>query len=451
MLGGIWRGELVVLGGKLETTISIVPLTGGGYFAALDVPEQRVSRMSVETEVQGDSVRFWVPQAACRFVARFDTARKELIGTWSSAGVQTPLVLHHAPMPALAPAKRRYARSYREEDVVFVNPQAKMQLAGAITVPPGKGPFPAVLLLSDRGAQDRDGTSDNSDFRLLGALADGLTKHGLVVLRYDDRGVGASNGQTANTTIEMRASDVQAALNFLRSLPEVNIARIGVVGHGEGANVGLLAATLPLPPAFVVSLAGYGLPGQQALLQQLVNKLRVQGESPARIQACYERQLTMYDIIRNATLWQARAIVANMLRQDCEGMDPAAVRAEVADLTSIMQRDFLVFDPLATLDQVHCPVLLLNGTNDEETPAALHLTALAGELKSVNHAVTIKRLPGVNHLMQPPRAEWTLLNAELVPLVSPTVQEVLYAWIKGVSIEVMKINNLGKVRRLAQF
>lgn len=439
MLGGIWRGELTVLGGRLETTISVVPLTGGGYFAALDVPAQRVSRMSVELEVRGDSVAFWVPQAACRFVARLDTAQKELVGTWTNAGIRTPLALHYNPMPALEPPKAQLSRPYAEEEVVFANPQAKVQLAGTFTVPPGQGPFPAVVLLSDSGPQDRDGTSPTTNFRLLGSLADGLARHGVAVLRYDDRGVGASGGQTATTTIEMRAADMQAALNFLRSRPEVNIARIGAVGHGEGANVALLAATLPLPPAFVISLAGYGLVGKQTRLQQLASDLRTAGETPVRAQAAYERRITMYNIVQNATLPQARAIVANMLRQDRKDIDPAIVQAEVADITSPAQRDFLAFDPLATLDQVHCPVLLLGGTSDELAPATLHLNALAGELKSVNHTVTVKRLPGINHLMQPPRSEWTMLNSELVPVVSPHVQEAIQTWVKSLSADAIRV------------
>ena len=440
-LGGIWRGELPVAGGQQETTISVVSLTAGGYFAALDVPAQHLNRLNVEVAMQGDSVTFWVPQVGSRFSARYDIDRMELVGTWTKEGRRTPLVLYHNPMPTVGQTKGRRPMFYNEEEVAFQNPQAKVQLAGTLTMPLGKGPFPAVVLLSDVGAQDRDGTEADGNYRLLGALADGLTRHGVVVLRYDDRGVGKSGGKTSNTTTEMRTADVQAALNYLRTRPEVDIARVGAIGHGEGANVALLAATQPLPPKFVVALAGYGLPGQQTQLRQLVNELRTQGTPPTKVEAAYERRRTMYDVIRLATLPQARAIVANMLRQDCEGMDPKAVRAEVAELTSPWQRAFLEFDPLATLDQVQCPVLLLSGTSDDVAPAARHLRTLAKELKSANHAVTVKKVPGVNHLLQPPRISWTLLNTDLMPLLSPVVQTTVNTWITGLTPETTKLKN----------
>ncbi|GAA4352563.1 alpha/beta hydrolase [Hymenobacter saemangeumensis] len=412
-------------------TISVVPLAGGTFFAALDVPAQKVFRMPVEVTVRGDSVLLWMPQAESRYKARLDTVRKELSGTWTQPGVSSPVVLHHAPMPTASGKGTRLTPPYREEEVVFSNPASRLNLGGTLTIPPGPGPFPAVVLVSDMGPHDRDGSVN--DFRLLGALADYLTRRGIAVLRYDDRGVGQSGGSSAAATTAALVTDVQAALNFLRARLEININRIGVVGHGEGANVALLAAGQPLPPAFVVSLAGYGLPGQQTLLQQQVDQLKAQKLDPAKVQAAYERQRTMYDIIRQTNAQQAQAIVANMLRQDCDGMDPRAAQSEAAQMLTPWQRYFLAFDPIASLDQVKCPVLLLNGTNDLEAPADLHLSALEKELKSVNKATTSKRLAGLNHLFQPPKTEWTLLNGEMRPLVSPIAQEAIREWITGLS------------------
>jgi|SRR6476661_10311503 len=428
-LGGLWKGPLPVLGGKLDMTISVVPLAGGSYFAALDVPAQKVSRMPVEVTVRGDSVLLWMPQAESRYQARLDTVRKELSGTWTQPGVNSPVVLKHAPMPSISGKGTRLTPPYREEEVIFTNPASRLNLAGTLTIPPGAGPFPAVVLVSDMGAQDRDGSVN--DFRPLGSLADYLTRRGVAVLRYDDRGVGQSEGNTAAATTAALVTDVQAAINFLRARLEININRIGVIGHGEGANVALLAAGQPLPPAFVVSLAGYGLPGQQTLLQQQVDQLKAQKMDPVKIQAAYERQKTMYDIIRQTNAQQAQAIVANMLRQDCDGMDPRAAMEEAAHMLTPWQRYFLAFDPIATLDQVKCPVLLLNGTNDTEAPADLHLNALEKELKSFNKGTVSKRIVGANHLFQPPKTEWTLMNGEMRPVFSPVAQESIREFIMG--------------------
>nr|GFB24161.1 hypothetical protein [Tanacetum cinerariifolium] len=174
-------------------------------------------------------------------------------------GLRTPLVLHHAPLPAAASTVTSLSRPYLEEKVTFPNFAARLRLAGSLTVPAGTGPFPAVVLLSDLGAQDRDGRPADqpasercpTTYPLLSLLADYLTRHGVAVLRFDDRGVGQSEGNTAATSTTQRVGDAQAALNFLRTRPEIDLLHLGLVGHGEGANVALLAAAQPLPPAFV--------------------------------------------------------------------------------------------------------------------------------------------------------------------------------------------------------
>ena len=429
-LGGLWKGKLAVLGGRLDLTISVVPLAGGRFFAALDVPAQKVTRMMTEMSVRGDSVLFMMPDAGSRYAARYVATKRQFEGVWTQAGVKTPLELHYAPMPTLGTGTAtRLAPPYHEEEVTFNNPVSRLNLGGTFTVPPGKGPFPAVVLVSDIGAQDRDGTMGG--FHLLATLADYLTRRGIAVLRYDDRGVGKSGGSSALATTAMLVSDVQAGMNFLRSRIEVNIGRIGVIGHGEGANVALLAAGQPLPPAFVVSLAGYGLTGEQTLLQQQVAQLKAKKLDPAMVQAAYERQKTMYEIIRQSTPLQALAIVSNMMRQDQpELTTEAAQKAAAAQLTP-WRRYFLTFDPVAELDQVKCPVLLLSGTDDAEAPADMHLAALEKELRSISHSTTVRRLPGANHLFQPPKTEWVLMNGEMQPILAPVAADAIREFIES--------------------
>ncbi|MBJ6107754.1 alpha/beta hydrolase [Hymenobacter sp. BT523] len=432
-LAGLWKGKLPVLGGQLDLTISVVPLAGGKYFAALDVPAQKMTRVPTEVTVRGDSVLLAMPGAGSRYAARFDREKNELNGTWTQGTVKSAVLLKHSPMPTLNGPSTRLAPPYREEEVMFSNPVSRLSLSGMLTVPAGQGPFPAVVLVSDVGAQDRDGTF--GDYHMMGSLADYLTRRGIAVLRYDDRGVGKSGGSTATATTAMLVSDVQAAINFLRSRLEVNISRIGAIGHGEGADVALMAAGAPLPPAFVVSLAGYGLTGEQTLLQQQVTEQRAQKVDPAKIQAAYERQRTMYDIIRQTNEPQAKSIVANMLRQDHPDLDAKEAQVQAVKLLTPWRHFFLSYDPIAELDQVACPVLLLSGTDDQEAPAELHLTALEKELKSVNRATVSKRLPGVNHLFQPPKTEWTLMNGEMKPMFSPVALDVIREWIVGLGVK----------------
>jgi uncharacterized protein len=429
-LGGLWKGKLAVLGGQLDLTISVVPLAGGRFFAALDVPAQKVTRMITEMSVRGDSVLFMVPGAGSCYAARYVATKRQFEGVWTQSGVHSPLALHYAPMPTLGTGTAtRLTPPYHEEEVSFNNPVARLNLGGIFTIPPGKGPFPAVVLVSDIGAQDRDGTMGG--FHLLATLADYLTRRGIAVLRYDDRGVGKSGGNSALATTAMLVSDVQAGMNFLRSRIEVNISRIGVIGHGEGANVALLAAGQPLPPAFVVSLAGYGLTGEQTLLLQQVAQLKAKKLDPSIVQAAYERQKTMYEIIRQSTPLQALAIVSNMMRQDQPELTAEEAQKAAATQLTPWRRYFLTFDPVAELDQVKCPVLLLSGTDDAEAPADVHLAALEKELRSISHSTTVRRLPGANHLFQPPKTEWVLMNGEMQPILAPVAADAVREFIES--------------------
>ncbi|TVT40564.1 alpha/beta fold hydrolase [Hymenobacter setariae] len=433
----MWQGQLSLPGGALGLTVSVIALTGGQYFAALDVPMQKLSRVPAELQlVPGtDSVRVLLPQLGSRLLARLDSGNLLLRGTWTQPGLHTSLVLRHAPLPAAASTVTSLSRPYREEKVIFSNFAARLRLAGSLTVPAGAGPFPAVVLLSDLGAQDRDGRpadqSEPTTYPLLSLLADYLTRHGIAVLRLDDRGMGQSEGHNATTTTTQRVGDAQAALNYLRTRPEVDLLHLGLIGHGEGANVALLAAAQPLPPAFVVSLAGYGQPGLATLLTQQAAALRALKLSPSELAIRLRRQATLAELVRYSTnLGQTQAMVANLLRQDEPSLLPEVAQLRAAAHLMPWHRAFLTFDPLAGLQAVQVPVLLLSGLADEQAPPAEHQAVLEKELRaSGNRTVSSQRLPGVNHWLQPPPTQWIVLDGEPRPIVAPALLETLRLWL----------------------
>jgi len=437
-LEGLWSGELTVPGGDLELSISIIRLTGGKYFGALDVPMQRLNRVAVEVRqpAGSDSVVLLVPDSNSRFLGRRSADGQQLSGMWCRMTLRTPMVLHYALLSSSLDPDPRFALPYHTEEVVFTNFTSKLRLAGTLTLPTGTGPFPAVVLVSDMGKQDRDGLAPGApatlvSYRLLGSLADYLTRRGFVVLRCDDRGVGQSGGSSEAATPVQRAGDVQAALNFLRTRPEADLLHLGVVGHGEGANLALLAAAQPLAPAFVVGLGAYGLPGYETLLHQQVLAWQAQKLPPAQLDLRLRRQRTLYDLIRYSTNQpQTLAIVANLLRQGEATLAAPAAQQQATALLTPWYRAFLAFDPLDNLRAVQCPVLLISGQADEQAPPDQHLAALAHELHaSGNRAVTALRPAGVNHLLQPPTVQWTMLNGEMKPTFSPLVQEQLAQWL----------------------
>ena len=440
-LEGLWHGPLPLPGGKLALTLSIVTLTGGGYFSALDVPMQKLSRVPADLQaVPGtDSVRLEVPQLGSRLLARLDSGGLVMRGIWTQPGLRVPLVLRHTQLPAAATNVATLSRPYSEEKVIFSNFAARLKLAGTLTVPAGSGPFPAVALLSDLGAQDRDGHPAEQPesgpslqaYPLLSLLADYLTRHGVAVLRIDDRGVGQSEGNNATATPAQRVGDAQAALNFLRTRPEVDLLHLGLIGHGEGANVALLAAAQPLPPAFVVSLAGYGLPGFETLQAQQTAALQAQKLPPAQLDVRLRRLAALAELVRYSTnLDQTQAMVANLLRQDEPDLSPAAAQARAAAQLTPWHRAFLAFNPLEKLESVQVPVLLLSGLADEQAPPAQHQAALEKELRdNGNRAVTSQRLVGVNHLLQPPTTQWIVLDGQPRPIMAPALLEALKLWL----------------------
>jgi pimeloyl-ACP methyl ester carboxylesterase len=434
-LEGVWQGGFSVPGSGGELTFSLVALSEGNYFGTLSLPQQKLRRVPVQVRplVGTDSVCLQVPSAQGWLRARRSVSGGELRGQWYQRGQARPVVLCYQELPATLRPQSRAALPYQEEEVTVPNALAHLSLAGTLSRPAGPGPFPAVVLVSDAGEQNRDGQAAGNpdDFRLLGALADNLVRQGLVVLRLDDRGVGNSEGRTSQTTPVQRAGDVQAALNYLRTRPEVDMLQLGLLGHGEGASVALLVAAQPLPPAFVVGLGAYGLTGYDTQLGQLEAQLQARRLPPAEQARQLRRQSTLYDLVRYSTnLPQTHSMVANLLRQGDANLTATAAQQQATALLTPWHRAFLTFNPLESLATVQCPVLLISGRADELAPPAAHLDNLERELRANgNRRVTTLRPAGVNHLLQPPQLAWTLLNGRLCPVLAPAVVAELGKWL----------------------
>ncbi|WP_460615126.1 alpha/beta hydrolase family protein [Hymenobacter seoulensis] len=429
VLNGQWKGPLKVPGGQLTLIITVVPLSNGSYYAALDAPQQRISRMPAEVEIKGLDISISIEQAGSRFVGKIKNNGTQFQGTWTQPGLSAPLTLTRmAPTKAVASTEKpRLTPPYREEEVMFTNQQAQIRLAGTLTTPAGPGPFPAMVLLSDNGPQNRD--VEQQDYRMFGMLADYLTRRGIAVLRFDDRGVGKSQGNNSSTTAEL-VGDAQAAMVFLRNRPLIDQRYIGLLGHGEGANVALLAAAEPAPttPAFVVSLSGYGLTGRDVIMRQQLEIMRLIGSNPSQVKAALELHKEMVEIIRQTPNDnQARGKVAATLRFNNTDLDPHMARARAVQLTSPWSRYFLDFDPTRTLPAVKCPVLLLSGSNDLLVDPRQNIGPLKKGLK--NAKVKSMRLSGVNHWFQPEMKDWPLVNGEQQPTFSPKALNTVREWV----------------------
>ena len=428
-LNGQWKGPLKLLGGEITIIITIVPLTNGTYYAALDAPQQRISRMPVEVELNGTDLKLNIEQAGSSFVGKVVDDGASLRGTWTQPGITAPMVLRRVAASAKAATKFKATPPYREAEVSFINPSTKNRLAGTLTVPAGEGPFAAVVLLSDSGPQNRD--VELPGYRMFGQLADYLTRHGIAVLRFDDRGVGKSGGTYTGATTADLVTDAQAAMAYLRTRPLISAHRVGLLGHGEGANVALLAAaTTGRTPAFVVSLAGYGQSGYEVLLRQQGEIMRLIGSDPMQVEAAQAVYKRTVEVIRqtpdNAA---ARVKVATLLGSTNTGIDAGMARARASQLTSPWSRYFFDFDPLTQLDKVQCAVLLLNGTADLQVSAKRNMTPLHRALHRAKRTVASYRLDGIDHLFQPPPAQWPMVNGVQQATFSPDALKKIHDWV----------------------
>lgn len=426
-LDGLWKGPLPVPGGQLEVVFRVVALTGGSFFATLDVPQQKISRMAVSVEVRGDTIVFMAPEAGSQFMGLVSADGKALTGTWQQPGYQVALTLGYTSAPISTAKSARLTPPYREEEIAVTNTDANLTLGGMLTVPAGEGPFPAVVLISDMGAQDRDAAV--GDYRPMGVLADFLTRRGIAVLRFDDRGVGKSGGDYNEATPPALLTDLQAAMRALRSRPEINAAKVGFVGHGEGGNLALLAAAQEEAPNFVVTMAASGLSGRDLVLQQQADLHRSLGASLTQMQIGVMRRQAILDVIRQTPdNTKAQRLVAIMLRETNPSIDMATAKISAGLLTTDRYRYFLDFNPADKLPSVKCPVLLLSGTADTYIVADVNLNSLQRGLKS-SSSVNTRKLTGVNHMFQADPSEWAVVNGQPQPTFSPQAQEAIRQWI----------------------
>jgi pimeloyl-ACP methyl ester carboxylesterase len=350
--------------------------------------------------------------------------------------------------------------------VVLSSPAGGTRLNGILRLP--TGPFPAAVLLPEHEAGAL--APNEADKQLMSSLADYLVSQGMVVLRLQERGPGEGSGTLAD-----RSADALAALNYLRTRPQVDVTRLGLIGHGEGGNVALLASAQLLAPTFVVAMAAAGLPGRELLAaqptmygkvlgqdstdaqrqrkyrldqlaaEQEAAKMRAHGSNSAQVQTYLDQQRlrqkmamrrdeenlvkhqrAMLEIVRqtpdNA---QAQAILSNMLRQRYPSIAPRDVQASVQTLTTPAYRNYLAFDPVAALPKVKCPVLLLHGDDDAEVNAPVNLALLKKGLRN-NARVTEMHVAGLNHALQLSKAE----AAGMSPApISPDAQANIYTWI----------------------
>ncbi len=454
-LAGTWLGRLSAGGTTLRVVFNVSVDSAGALKATMDSPDQGASGLPVASvSLTGDTVKFNVTIAAGSYVGTVAADGKTIDGTWTQSGTTFPLPLEKQAGPVKAPERSQEPKPpypYDSEDVTFANAQAPgVTLAGTLTIPRGDGPFPAVVLVTGSGPQNRN--EELLTHKPFLVLSDYLTRHGIAVLRYDDRGVAKSTGNFATATSADLATDALAAVEFLKTRSRIDPARIGIAGHSEGGIIAPMVAAESDDVAFIVLLAGTGLNGEQILLLQTALISRAGGVPQEYIDSNATLQRNIFDVVKTiadtATTREvllARTRISALIRKQIDEMPPArrtelgldaagaidaAIRTQTAQATSPWMRFFLTYEPATALRKVRVPVLALNGSKDLQVPPKENLAAIEKALREGGDKdITVKELPGLNHLFQTAGTGSPDEYAKIEETMSPLALQTIADWI----------------------
>ena len=306
-------------------------------------------------------------------------------------------------------------------------------------MPSDQGPFPTVLLVSGSGPQDRNETVFGH--RPFLVLADYLTRQGIAVLRVDDRGVGESTGDFSQATSEDFSSDVLTGVEYLKTCKEIDLNKIGLIGHSEGGIIAPMVAVESSDIAFIVMMAGTGLTGEEISYLQGALISRAMGISEEDIDKNRQFNEKIFSLIKEerdkkTTEEKLRQMfVANwaeLSEEEKKAIDNLEVylEAQVQSLLSPWIKFFLTYDPKPTLSKVRCPVLAINGEKDLQVPPQENLSAIEAALVAGgNKNFTVKELPGLNHLFQTSQTGLPAEYAKIEETISPEVLKIIGDWI----------------------
>lgn len=438
---GTWSGALSIGNTKLRLVFNISSKSDGTLTATMDSPDQGAKGIPVQSvRLAQDSIYLVIPAIGGSYAGKI-TSPIKMEGVLQQGVQAMPIAFTKGAIEALKrPQEPKKPYPYQEKDIIVENKEAGISLAGTITTPTGKGPYPAVILFTGSGPQDRD--QNMMGHKPFLVLSDYLTRQGFAVLRLDDRGVGRSEGNFATATTRDFTADAAAAYNFLKSYAGVIPEKVGLIGHSEGALIAAKVAAQNPQVAFVVLMAGNGVPGTELLIAQNKALLQAAGVPDDLLQpylalrdAQFKVAATEPDVLKAAEkirkIEQEAKAKFTAQQQQQLGLTPQGEQAVVAQLSLPWFKYFLAYDPAPALQKLKMPVLALNGTKDLQVPYQQNLPAVEKALKAGgNKQFKIQELPNLNHLFQTAKTGTVTEYSQLEETVAPVALETIGNWLK---------------------
>jgi len=448
-LTGSWYGLLEIPGGKLRVNFH-VKAEGSTFITTMDSPDQGAKGLPMDrTTIQGSEISIEAVKLGLVYKASYDAQSDELKGTFTQGPGSLSLNLSRKEQNLEKVAVKRPQEPsdfpYQQEEVIFKNGVAGHELSGTLTLPRGGKVTKIVVMISGSGPQDRNEEAPQFKHKPFLVWSDYLTRRGIAVLRYDDRGVGKSTGKFSGATTAAFASDVQAAVEFIKSRPDLKSLKIGLIGHSEGGMIAPMVASINPAVKFIVLLAGPGVPISELMVQQGKDQMIISGlpDSAVIANSALNRKIyaaaVQYKYL-NAADFKVKLDTAltEVFRKSAgneltETAVSERVKSTSKQLIDPWFRYFISFDPQAYLQKVKCPVLAINGTLDMQVSYISNLAGIrASLLKAGNKNFEIVPIKNLNHLLQLAKTGSVAEYGQIEETVNPQALGKVSAWIEQI-------------------
>ncbi|HJN71453.1 MAG TPA: alpha/beta hydrolase [Phycisphaerales bacterium] len=431
--------------GPLQMTLGVSD-TDEGTFLFMTVPTQNAVNIPLAATYNKDTqLVAELPQAGLVFTVKENDDQTELVGRMDQGGMTFPIAFARGnKVPELVRNQMPEGPfPYTSTEISALHPDGHT-LAGTLTIPKGEGPFACAVMISGSGMQDRDESLMGHKPFLV--IADYLTREGIAVLRFDDRGVGGSAVEDIealqNATSADFATDVAVMIDAARWQPNIDPFRVGVIGHSEGGIIGPLVALEDEKLAFVVMLAGPGVPGYALMPVQQAMLMQVSGADQALVDNVVNASMNIYEMYRDGVSEiDLRAQMMELIDLQLQSQNLTVSIDEFDEITDvgIAQLEtpwfqwFLFHDPAPVLAQMTCPVLAMNGTLDTQVSSLQNLPVIEEAITNAGGEVTIMEFEGLNHLFQKATTGAVSEYSQIETTFEPVALEAMGDWLAEVT------------------
>lgn len=439
---GKWDGNLSIMGTTLKIIVNL-KTEGDSVKGTIDIPEQSAKDLPLVNIVyNAPKIKFELTAGPGNAVFDGEQNGDTISGDFLQSGMKGDFKIRRGVKTDAVntDVETKEKPPYKVEPVSFAN--GENSFAGTLTVPEYPGKHPAVVMITGSGPQNRD--EEIVGFKIFGIIADHLTRNGIAVLRYDDRGVGESKGKSVSeSTTEDFSGDVIEAVKYLRTRTDINSSQIGLMGHSEGGIIAPISAVKDKNIAFIILMAGTGVSGKDIILEQSKLIQKAEGTPDEEIVKSNELMAEIMLVAEKSTPGKDdrqedwKIVKEKIKKEIIDGIDKQTeeekkgitdketyaenmANGQLAQMKSVWMKYFLSYNPAPTLEKVNCPVLMLFGGLDLQVPPAQNEKPMKDALKKAgNKDVTVKLFPKANHLFQEAikgsPSEYATLKKEFLP------------------------------------